>query len=210
VSAEPTSAAADPSRPAAHTTTDRARTGDDHQRFLDSLAEVIRTEGSQSATVAAVVRQARASRRTFYAAFDNLEDCFLQLVRRENTRVLTAVRAAIDPHAAWTEQIDQALTAWGTAASAALEIRLPPSSGQAGARLQKLVLEEYVQLLISISENEGMVADGVRPVHRHEAIILMGGIRELYRYAVEQDVPMEEVVASARSFMTAALRPADT
>ncbi|WP_051297795.1 TetR/AcrR family transcriptional regulator [Brevibacterium album] len=188
---------------------DRSRTGDDHQRFLDSLAEVIRTHGPQSATVAAVVREARASRRTFYAVFENLEDCLLQLVRRENTRVLTAVASAIDPHAAWTEQIDQALTAWGTAASAALEIRLPRSSGPAGARLQKAVLEEYVQLLISISENPGMIAGGVRPVHRHEAIILMGGIRELYRYAVEQGVPMEEVVASARGFMTTALRPTD-
>lgn len=181
----------------------------DQHRFLDSLSEVIRVQGPQSATVTEVVRVARASRRTFYASFDNLEDCFLQLLRRESTRTLGAVQKAIDPRARWQEQVDRALTAWGDAVSVSPEIRPSPLKGDAGRRLQKDILEDYVQLLVSMSRNTGMVCGGVSPLEEHEAIMLMGGIRELYWYALEQDMPMETVIRSARRFVTAALSPGE-
>ncbi|MCK1804264.1 hypothetical protein MTQ12_14670 [Brevibacterium sp. R8603A2] len=60
-----------------------------------------------------------------------------------------------------------------------------------------------------MSRNTGMVCGGVSPLEEHEAIMLMGGIRELYWYALEQDVPMETVIRSARRFVTAALSPGE-
>ena len=82
---------------------------DHHGRLLEGMAESVRERGLSGTTVADVVRIARVSRRTFYQHFDDLVDCYLELMRLLGDELLEAVREAMESGGTVEERIERAV-----------------------------------------------------------------------------------------------------
>ncbi|CAM3299376.1 TetR/AcrR family transcriptional regulator [Kibdelosporangium persicum] len=160
------------------------------QRLLDGLAASIVQDGYRNTTVADIVRRARTSRRTFYEHFASKEECFSALLTAANAEMIRYISAAVDPKAPWQDQIRQAVEAWiacaeSTPAIMVSWIRDLPSLGAAARQLQRDMMEAFVEMVQTLCDTDELRAAGVRPVSRQEAVILLGGLRELIATTVE-------------------------
>ncbi|WP_370288482.1 TetR/AcrR family transcriptional regulator [Nocardioides sp.] len=167
-------------------------------RLLDGLADAVRADRFAAVSVADVVRLARTSRRTFYEHFASLEECYVELMRRENRRIIAATAEAVDPAATWDAQIGQAVAAWARAAvDDPLLVRSwirELSSLPAGRELQRELLESFVDLTSALAAHPGIAASGIRPPSRAATVVLLGGLRELLATSVE-DGALEDPAA---------------
>ncbi|MCL2585067.1 MAG: TetR/AcrR family transcriptional regulator [Streptosporangiales bacterium] len=181
------------------------------QRLLGALAESIADDGYRATTVAGIVRRARTSRRTFYEHFADKEACFLALLAEKNQDLIRAVTSAIDFGAPWEAQVRQAITSYIATVEAepALTvswIRELPSLGTRAQALQRDMLETFVTLVQTLSETEEMKAAGIPPVRRQVAIIMLGGLRELIAWTVEDDASLSGIIETSVQSATALLR----
>ncbi len=71
-------------------------------RVMQAMLHVVARDGYEAATVAAVVRAARVSRKAFYELFDDRDSCFLALCEEERLQ-LTELTLATDDAATWIE-----------------------------------------------------------------------------------------------------------
>jgi AcrR family transcriptional regulator len=78
-------------------------------RLLSAAVETIDELGYQGMTVAQVIARARVSRKTFYDAFDNREDCFLAAFEQTHHRAWHAASEACDQQAGWREMVRHGL-----------------------------------------------------------------------------------------------------
>lgn len=182
------------------------------RRLLDGLAESIATHGYRDTTVADIVRRARTSRRTFYEHFAGKEACFIALLTRSTAQLIGLVTAAVDPSAAWSEQVRQAVEAWIGCAESAPSIMLSwirdvPSLGPAAVDLQRDVMESLVAMVQTLCDNDEWRSAGARPVPRHLAIILLGGLRELIATSVEDGGEVRDITEAAVQASLALLGP---
>src|SRR3954471_24217793 len=120
-------------------------------RLLEGLAASIREKGLQRTQISDIVRHARTSRRTFYECFADKESCFVELVEVANRAILEEVRVAVDPHAAWAAQVDQAIDSYleALAREPSLTVTISrelPTLGTRGAELLHDSIERYAQL----------------------------------------------------------------
>lgn len=173
-------------------------TPDFRGRLLEGMAAAIRERGFRETTVADVVRQARTSRRTFYEHFAGKQDCYIALLRESNAEMITAIAAAVDPHAPWDAQVQQAIGAWIGASESEPAITLSwireiPSLGEDARQLQRDFLEAFIVLIQTLTDNPELRAVGVRPVSRQVAIMLLGGLRELMATTVEDGGAISDI-----------------
>lgn len=182
------------------------------RRLLDALAASIAEDGYRATTVAGIVRRARTSRRTFYEHFADKEACFTALLSDANGDLLREVSAAVDPKAPWELQIRQAVTAW--IATAETEpalvlswIRDLPSLGERARTHQREMLERFVTLVQTLSGTAEMRAAGIPPVPRPVAIIMLGGLRELIAWTVEDGGRLRDITEVAVESTIALLDP---
>lgn len=182
------------------------------RRLLDALAESIAEEGYRATTVAGIVRRARTSRRTFYQHFEDKEACFVALLSDKNEDLVREVTAAVDPKAPWELQVRQAVTAW--IATAQTEpalvlswIRDLPSLGERARSHQRDMLERFVTLVQALSGTDEMRAAGIAPVPRQVAIIMLGGLRELIAWTVEDGGHLGDITEVAVDASIALLNP---
>jgi AcrR family transcriptional regulator len=194
-------------------TTDEAlAAGAYRQRLLDGLTAAIRERGFRESTIADIVRQARTSRRTFYEYFDSKQSCFVALLREMNAEVIRRIRAAVDPHAPWPDQIRQAIEAWIAAQQAepALTlawIREVPSLGADARHLQRETMEAFIVLIQALTDTPDLRAAGITPPPRQFAVMLLGGLRELIATTVEDGADIASIVDVAVDATTALLGP---
>jgi len=172
------------------------------RRLLDGMAAAIRRGGYAETTVADVVREARTSRRTFYAHFADRQECLIALLHESNTKTIARIDDAVDPHAAWETQIKQAIEAWIAAVQADPPITLAwirevPALGTGARRLQRETMDAYVVMIQRLTDTPGLRAAGVRPPTRSTAIILLGGLRELIATTVEDDADIDGLAEAA-------------
>jgi AcrR family transcriptional regulator len=182
------------------------------RRLLDALAESIAEDGYRATTVAGIVRRARTSRRTFYEHFADKEACFLALLSDANERLIREVTSAVDPKAPWDLQIRQAITEYITTVQSepALVlswIRELPSLGARARTLQRDMLEGFVTLVQALSGTEELKAAGITPVPRPVAIIMLGGLRELIAWTVEDGGHIGDITEVAVESTIALLGP---
>jgi AcrR family transcriptional regulator len=78
-------------------------------RIIAAMAEVACEHGAGNVTVAHVVARAGVSRRTFYALFDDREDCFLAAFDRAIEEVAARVVSVYRQPGAWKERIRESL-----------------------------------------------------------------------------------------------------
>jgi AcrR family transcriptional regulator len=167
-------------------------------RLLEAMATAIREHGFRDTTVADVVRHARTSRRTFYEHFASKQDCYLAMLRESNAEMISDIAAAVDPHAPWDVQIQQAIGAWIGASESEPEITLSwireiPSLGSEARQLQRDFLEGFIVLIETLMDNPELRAAGVQPVSRPLAIMLLGGLRELMATTVEDGGSLADI-----------------
>ena len=184
------------------------------RRLLEGMATAIRERGFRETTVADVVRHARTSRRTFYEHFASKQDCYVALLRESNAEMISQIAAAVDPHATWATQIEQAIGAWIGASQSEPAITLSwireiPSLGEGARQLQRDFLEAFIVLIQTLSDNPELRAAGVQPVSRQVAIMLLGGLRELMATTVEDGGTIGEIKEVAVEATTAMIGPRD-
>lgn len=181
-------------------------------RLIAGLAESIRERGYRATKITDVVAHARTSRRSFYEQFEDRDDCFLALFDAIGDVLAAAVADAVDPAAPWEAQVDQALGAYLDAIAAEPELtvsfhREMPALGEAGAARQRAGIESFAELLMRLVATESMQREGVEPVSRAKAVMLVGGLREVVTHAVEAGTDLDEVRVAAAEVIKGALAP---
>lgn len=185
---------------------------DFRRRLLEGMATAIRERGFRDTTVADVVRLARTSRRTFYEHFASKQDCYIALLRESNAQMISEIAAAVDPHAAWDDQVQQAIAAWIGASESEPAITLSwireiPSLGEEARQLQRDFLEGFIVLIETLTDNPELRTVGVEPVSRQVAIMLLGGLRELMATTVEDGGAISDITEVAVRTTMALLGP---
>lgn len=159
-------------------------------RLLEGLAQSIVERGYRETTVADIVRHAKTSKRTFYDQFASKEECFIDLLRTNNTDMIVGIRDAVDPEATPPEQVHAALGAYidhisSRPAITLSWIREAPALGESARALHRLAMDHLSDMLVAISTSPGFQKAGLAPVSRELALILLGGLRELTASYVE-------------------------
>ena len=184
------------------------------QRLLDALSASIADVGYANATVAEIVRRARASRRTFYQHFPDREAALVALLRDTNEATVQAIYDAVEPAAPWQDQIRQAIETWidRSESHPALTlswIRDVPALGAAARSLQRQAMDAFILLVQTLSNTAELREAGIEPVPKARAIMLIGGLRELTAMTVESGASLGDVAEEAVESAIALLRPRD-
>lgn len=171
-------------------------------RLLDGLSASIGECGYRDTTVADIVRHARTSKRTFYGQFTSKEDCFIELLRRNNEHLIESIHAAVDPEASWRDQIRQAVDAYvghieSRPAITLSWIRELPGLGTAALPLHRAVMNNLTDMLIELSDSPGFRRAELPPLSRPLAVLLLGGLRELTALTVEDGRDLRTIVQPA-------------
>jgi AcrR family transcriptional regulator len=173
---------------------------ENRERLIAAMAASVEERGYAETTVADVVRLARTSRRTFYEHFQDRADCFLALFDVTNDQMFAALAAAVDPSAPWERQVDQALGAYldAVVSRPALFrsfVRELPALGERGAAHQLAAIERFARQLVDLVEQVRREQGGLGagPLGLDQAIMIVGGVRELMVIAAQQGRDLREL-----------------
>jgi AcrR family transcriptional regulator len=175
--------------------------GSHRDRLIAAMADSVRAGGFQGTTVADVVRRARTSRRTFYQHFEDRERCYLALFDVVTERVLDIIGEAGTGEGPWTERVDRTLAAYfGVLAAEPALTRsymheLPAVAG--GAAHVRAGNERAARQLVRMAAEAGEHDPAVRPLPFEAALVVVGGLRELVMWALDEDRDVGELHAVA-------------
>lgn len=181
-------------------------------RLLDGLTASIVERGYRDTTVADIVRHARTSKRTFYEQFAGKEQCLIELLRRNNSDLIAGIRTAVVPDDDWHTQIRSAVDAYvahirARPAITLCWIREAPALGVVARPLNRQVMGDLTELLVTLTENPGFQRAGLTPVSPPIALILLGGLRELTAFFVEEGRDVAGITEPAVTAATALVAP---
>ena len=181
-------------------------------RLLEGLAQSIGERGYRDSTVADIVRYARTSKRTFYSQYSSKEDCFIELLRKNNDALIARIRAAVDPDDDWEQQIHQAVDAFvdhiqSRPAITLSWIREAPAMGAVAQPLHRLAMSHLTDMLVDLSDSPGFRRAQLPPISRPLALILLGGLRELTALLVEDERDVRGITDAAVTASIAILGP---
>jgi AcrR family transcriptional regulator len=180
------------------------------ERLIAAMAASIEEKGYRETTVADVVRLARTSRRTFYEHFASKQACFIALLREANATTVRRIAAAVDPGAPWEAQVRQAIEAWIASMQAEPSLTLSwirevPALGDDARQFQRESLEAFLVLTQGLTDTAALRAVGIRPAPRQDAVMLLGGLRELVATTVEDGGDIGDItevaVAATKSLL---------
>jgi AcrR family transcriptional regulator len=175
--------------------------GSHRDRLLAAMADSIRADGFQGTTVADVVRRARTSRRTFYQHFEDREDCYLALFDAVTERVLDIIGEAGTGEGPWTERVDRTLSAYFGVLVAEPELtrsylqEMPAVPG--GAAHVRAGNERAARQLVRMAAEAGEHDPSVRPLAFEAALVVVGGLRELLLWALDEHRDLAVLPAAA-------------
>jgi len=180
------------------------------RRLLDGLADSICERGYRETTVADIVRHARTSKRTFYGQFSSKEECFVELLWTTVEEQIAKIAAAVDPEAFWQDQIRQAIVAYVTTIETRPAITLSwirdlPALGAEARPVQRRGFEQFIAMIIDLTDSTGFRRAQLPPVPRPLAVLLLGGLRELAALTVEDGTDPRDIVDPAVSASIAIL-----
>jgi AcrR family transcriptional regulator len=182
------------------------------RRLLEGMAVSIQERGFHETKISDIVRHARTSRRTFYAVFPGKEECYVALLRSSNEQMRLRISTAVDPTAAWTAQVGQAVEAYVEAVAAEPAITLSwirelPALGTIARQVQREAMESLTDMLFQLTDNDVFRRAGAGPFTRQLALLLLGGIRELTAMIVEDGGEVRELTGVATKAAIALLAP---
>jgi len=181
-------------------------------RLLDGMTSSITERGYRDSTVADIVRHARTSKRTFYEHFTDKEQCLIELLRRTNADLIDGIRAAVVPEDPWQQQIRQAVGAYVThigsrPAITLCWIREAPALGAVARPLHRQAMGDLTDLLVTLTAHPGFARAGLAPMAPSVALILLGGLRELTAFFVEDGRDVTGIGEPAVAAATALVMP---
>jgi AcrR family transcriptional regulator len=189
-----------------------ARALSHRERLLDAMGQSIEERGYRETFVTDVVRIARTSRRNFYENFADREACFLAVFDWAHEEMMAAVAAAASPDQPWERQVDKALDAWLGVLSTRPKLwwsfaRELPALGAEGTARQRTGITRFADLLVALVESGRRKQPrlGVRALTRDQAIIIVGGLRELIISATEEGRDIRELRPAAAETIVAIL-----
>jgi AcrR family transcriptional regulator len=150
----------------------RVSAPDHRRRAVEAFAAVVAERGLRETRVSDVLERAGMSRRTFYALFDNLEDCFLEAYELALDRVRRALCSTAEASPEdWPALIEQVLHRLleGAAAHPGLARVLlvePLAAGPAGVERHERTMRELAALLA-----RSHLCAGEHPVVAFEAAV---------------------------------------
>ncbi len=176
--------------------------GTHRDRLLVAMADSVRAGGFQGATVADVVRRARTSRRTFYQHFEDREDCYLALFDAITGRVLDVIGEAATGEGPWTERVDRTLAAYFGVLESEPELtrsylRELPGMVAGGAEHVRAGNVRAARQLVRMAAQAGEHDVSVRPLPFEAALVIVGGLRELVMWALDEGRDLGELHAVA-------------
>jgi AcrR family transcriptional regulator len=181
-----------------------------HDRLLEGLAASIREKGLARTQLSDIVRHARASRRTFYNHFPDLDACFVELQDKVSRETLAQVAGAIDPDAAPAEQIDRGIDAYlaALAADQALTVTFyKPGLSEQVVRAQTEGVESYAQLIANVSAANAKRDPSLAKVSVTQAFMLVSGLAHTIGRALDHGDSIadagEDIKGVLRAVMTA-------
>jgi AcrR family transcriptional regulator len=165
--------------------------GSHRDRLLAAMAESIRADGFPRTTVADVVRRARTSRRTFYQHFDDRDSCYLALFDVLTERVLGIIGEAATGEGPWAERVDRTLAAYLGVLMSEPEltrsyIRDMPGMVAGGAAHLRAGNERAARQLTRMADEAREHDPAVRPLPFEAALVIIGGLRELVLWALDE------------------------
>jgi hypothetical protein len=112
------------------------------------------------------------------------------------------VRAAVDPDAAWQDQVRQAVSAYVDTIDANPAVTLSwirelPALGEAARPMLRRGFGRLASMIVELSTSPGFHRAGLAPLSPAIAVILVGGLRELTAQAVEDESPIDTIVEPA-------------
>jgi len=167
---------------------------DQRRRLLNAMATIIARDGFHGARIQDVAREARVSLRTFYAEFENKEQCFLALHLELTTSMIEYVDKSLDFDQPWKEVMRQGFqTYYGALASVprmtrAVSIELATLSDDARKQRDD-VMGKFATVLVDMVERGRGLHPEIpsQPLSDMMARGLIGGITELVDSAVVRD-----------------------
>jgi AcrR family transcriptional regulator len=180
--------------------------GDHRERLLAGMATAVRAQGFQATTLADVVREARASRRTFYAYFADPTDCYLALLQDFAQRSLLAIAEAIAGAGSSAARVDRAVGSFLDALqrdplltrSFFRELHL---TGERGRRLDRQVNERAGQTIHELVEDARAGDPALQPVSVDTARMIVAGIVQMALAAHDQGDGLDGVRATATGLL---------
>jgi AcrR family transcriptional regulator len=191
---------------------DREGAQETRLRLIAALAGLIDERGYGAITVVDIVREARASKRTYYQQFANKQECYLALQAYAVDDLIERVRAAVDPDAHWHDQVRQMVAAYADASRVRIGVAVSfvrdlPAMGSPGRAVQRRNYAAMIELIVGLAANPGFQRNHVEPLTPQAATILIAGIRELAAQAVEDGTEISTIIgpatASAIALMSA-------
>jgi AcrR family transcriptional regulator len=182
--------------------------GDHRERLLEGMAAAIRQHGFQHTTLAHVVREARASRRTFYAYFSDPVDCYVAVLESFSDQVMRAIEEAMGGEGTPGERLDLAVGSFLDALerdplltrSFFNELHL---TGAQGERLKRTVNERAGRMIHRLAEEarRDYPEIGLHPVSVETARMLAAGIMEIAHIQQEEGRSLRGVRATATALL---------
>lgn len=182
------------------------------RRVLDGLAAALQEKGLAATQVDDIVRHARMSKRTFYAAFPDKESAFVELIREGSAETLQGVAALIGGPAPWEEQVARGVTAYLAALDAnpllvAAMSRELPTLGPQGQALHREALDGFAALLVGTAQELARQGAAIRPVTHRTAVLLVAGVSELVTRAALDGERLEGLAPTVTDAILALGRP---
>ena len=167
-------------------------------RLLAGMADAVREDGFQQATVAEVVRRARTSRRTFYQHFEDREACFLALFDVVSDGLLRTIAEAATGAGRWEQRVERTIAAYLEALAEDPElvrscIQETPGLGPAGQARVREMNRRWAELIVRLVDEARQHDAEVRPLSIEAATVITGGFRDLVIVTIEQGRDLMEL-----------------
>jgi AcrR family transcriptional regulator len=192
------------------------RPGDHRERLMAAMAVAVREKGFQATTLADVVREARASRRTFYDYFADPTDCYLALLEAFSDQAIREIAEAIGGEGSAVQRLDRAVGSFLDALerdplltrSFFRELHL---TGDRGRRLERSVNERAGQTIHQLVEDVRLNEPGVaiHPLSIDGARMIAAGIIQMSLMSHDEGVALDSVRPTATTLLRRVLLSPD-
>jgi AcrR family transcriptional regulator len=181
-------------------------------QLIEGLCLSVEEKGYAATTIADIVRHARVSKRTFYEAFADKEECFLAAYRELSDQTMQAVATVVDADEPWERQIERAVRAYLSTLEArpALTRTFLLEIQAAGARalgLRREILQQFAELTRGFVEEARRRRPELKRMTPAMAMAIVGGINELMLLKVERAARLGDLADTAVELVRAVVAP---
>ena len=181
-------------------------------RLLQGMARAVADKGYAETTIADIVREASASRRTFYEHFADKLECLIALYETASGNTIDVLRAAVKPDSDWEAQVEQAMAAYfGVLMRSPVLLRTlfveMPGLGGPGLAARRRANQQLAKLLLDVVNNRPGQRRRKAPLQPLMAMAVVGGINELVLQFIEQGrtEQLQELTEPASALLRAAI-----